>query len=120
VTGSDWIFRDALGNAWGSRRHFPSAVVDEFQRPFRVSGTAAAFQSLLGQGVQGVSPATLRRVRVRRLVVWGARDGVDSVAAGRRTATLLRARFVLVPGAGHLSMLADPTAVAHAIGLFAG
>ena len=49
------------------------------------------------------------------LVVWGSEDHVDSVAAGRRTAALLHARFVEIPGAGHLSMLAAPAAVAHAI-----
>ena len=119
VTGSDWIVRDALGSAWGAGRRIPNVAVDQFQRPFRVSGTAAAFRSLLGEGIQGVSSATLRRVHVRRLVVWGAQDGVDPVAAGRRTAMLLHARFVLVPRAGHLSMLAAPTAVARTIGAFA-
>jgi pimeloyl-ACP methyl ester carboxylesterase len=119
VTGSDWIFRRALKSAWGSTRPLPNAVVDQFQRPFRVSGTAAAFKPLLGYGIQGVSPATLRRVRVRRLVLWGAQDSVDSVAAGRHTATLLHATFVAIPRAGHLSMLAAPTAVAQAIGVFA-
>jgi pimeloyl-ACP methyl ester carboxylesterase len=120
VTGSDWVFRRALRSAWGSVRPFPKAVVDEFQRPFRVSGTAAAFKPLLALGIQGVSTATLQRVRVPRLVIWGAQDRVDSVSAGRRTAKLLQARFDLVPAAGHLSMLAAPTAVAHAIGAFAG
>jgi len=120
VTSSDWIIRRALKDAWGAERPFPTVVVDEFQRPFRVSGTAAAFQSLLGYGIQGVSPATLRQVRVPRIVVWGAQDSVDSVGAGRQTATLLHARFVLIRRAGHLSMLAAPTPVAHAIAAFAG
>jgi pimeloyl-ACP methyl ester carboxylesterase len=54
-----------------------------------------------------------------RLVVWGADDTVDSVAAGRATAALLRTRFVEIPAAGHLSMLAAPAAVARAIDEFA-
>jgi pimeloyl-ACP methyl ester carboxylesterase len=119
VTGSDWIVRSALKSAWGAGR-FPNLVVERFQRPFRVSGTATAIQSLFGEGIQGVSAATLRRVRVRRLVVWGAQDGVDSVTAGRRTATLLHARFVLIPRAGHLSMLAAPAPVSRAIDTFTG
>jgi pimeloyl-ACP methyl ester carboxylesterase len=49
----------------------------------------------------------------------GARDTVDSVSAGRRSAAALRAPFRLLPGAGHLSMLAAPNAIAHAIDLFA-
>jgi pimeloyl-ACP methyl ester carboxylesterase len=47
--------------------------------------------------------------------VWGASDNVDPVAAGRQSARDLHARFVLVPGAGHLSMLAAAPQVAAAI-----
>jgi pimeloyl-ACP methyl ester carboxylesterase len=47
--------------------------------------------------------------------VWGASDNVDPVASGRQSARDLRARFVLVHGAGHLSMLAAAHAVATAI-----
>ena len=116
VTGSDWIFRHGLKSAWGAGTPpYTNAFIDEWQRPFRVSGTAAAFASMLGYGIQGVSDAALGAVRVPRLVVWGAQDTVDSVAAGRRTAGLLHARFVEIPGAGHLSMLAAPRAVATAV-----
>jgi pimeloyl-ACP methyl ester carboxylesterase len=116
VTGSDWVFRLLLDNAWGPHPpSFDRAFLDEWQRPFRVSGTAEAFRSLLGYGIQGVTLDDLRRVSVRRLVVWGARDSVDSVSAGRRSATALHASFVVIPAAGHLSMLAAPAAVARAI-----
>ena len=54
-------------------------------------------------------------MNVPRVVVWGAEDSVDSVAAGRTSAEALRSRFVLIPGSGHLSMLARPRAVAAAI-----
>ncbi|MGH2932995.1 MAG: alpha/beta fold hydrolase [Gaiellaceae bacterium] len=121
VTGSDWIFREGLKSAWGSgHRPFTNAFVDEWQRPFRVSGTASAFASMLGHGVQGVDLATLRRVHGPRLVVWGAEDDVDSVSAGRRTAAVLGSRLVAIPGAGHLSMLAAPGAVARAVSTLAG
>jgi pimeloyl-ACP methyl ester carboxylesterase len=121
VTGSDWIFRKGLGNAWGSGQPpFTNAFVDAWQQPFRVSGTADAFASMLSHGVQGVDVATLRRVRVPRVVVWGAEDKVDSIASGRRTAAVLHARFVEIPRAGHLSMLAAPAAVASAISAAAG
>ena len=120
VTGSDWIFRKGLASAWGEGKPpFTDAFIDEFQRPFRVTDTASALSSLLSYGIQGVSASVLERVRVPRLVVWGAHDTVDSVSAGRRTAALLQARFVTVPKAGHLSMLAAPLMVARAIERFA-
>jgi pimeloyl-ACP methyl ester carboxylesterase len=48
-------------------------------------------------------------------VVWGSKDGVDPLGAGRQTARDLRARFILIPGVGHLALLTDPSAVARSI-----
>jgi pimeloyl-ACP methyl ester carboxylesterase len=120
ATGSDWVFRRVLRNAWGKDPPpLGDAILDAWQKPFRIPGTAAAFKAMLRYGIQGVSAQTLRRVRVPRLVLWGADDSVDSPAAGRATARLLRTRFVAIPRAGHLSMLAAPRAVARAIDEFA-
>jgi pimeloyl-ACP methyl ester carboxylesterase len=116
-TSSDWIVGKVVSGAW-PRAKLTHAVLENFEAPFRVAGTDAAFRSLLGHGIQGVSAADLKQVQTRRLVVWGAQDTVDSVSAGRKSATLLHARFVLVPNAGHLSMLATPAAVAAAIARF--
>jgi pimeloyl-ACP methyl ester carboxylesterase len=120
ATGSDWIFRRVLRNAWGKDPPtFGDATLDAWQEPFRIPGTAAAFKAMLRYGIQGVSTQALQSVRVPRLVLWGADDSVDSPSAGRATARLLRARFVSIPHAGHLSMLAAPAAVARAIDEFA-
>ena len=70
---------------------------------------------MLEAGIQGLSLRDLGRIRTPRIVVWGARDSVDSVTAGLASARALHARFVLIPGAGHLSMLVAPQAVAAAI-----
>jgi pimeloyl-ACP methyl ester carboxylesterase len=120
ATDSDWIVRRVLRNAWGKDPpRFDDPILDAWQAPFRIPGTAAAFKAMLRYGIQGVSKQTLQHVRVPRLVLWGAADSVDSPSAGRATAHLLRARFVSIPTAGHLSMLAAPRAVARAIDEFA-
>lgn len=119
VTGSDWIFRTALRGALGPNAHSDGQMVHQFQRPFRIAGTAAAFKSMLRYGIQGVSEQTLRAVRTPSLVLWGADDSVDSPAAGRKSAALLRTRYEAIPGAGHLSMLVAPVAVARAVDEFA-
>jgi pimeloyl-ACP methyl ester carboxylesterase len=119
ATSSDWIVRRVVRNAWPHSPPLTRALLAQFEDPFHVAGTDAAYRSLFAHGIQGVSPADLKRLRVRRLVVWGAEDTVDGVNAGRKTAALLRARFVLIPSAGHLSMLAAPAAVAAAIARFA-
>jgi pimeloyl-ACP methyl ester carboxylesterase len=116
VTGSDWIVGRALRGALGP--HAPKqshSALERWERPFRVAGTPAAFKQMLEVGVQGLSLRDLGRIRTPRLVVWGARDSVDSVPAGLASARALHARFVRIPGAGHLSMLVAPQAVAAAI-----
>jgi pimeloyl-ACP methyl ester carboxylesterase len=116
VTDWDWLFHKGLRTAWGSGRP-PStpAFVEQWERPFRVSGTASAFTSMLKYGIQGVSVSTLESLRPPAVVAWGSHDTVDPVSAGRKTAALLHAPFVEIPGAGHLSMLARPGSVAAAI-----
>jgi pimeloyl-ACP methyl ester carboxylesterase len=121
VTDWDWLFRKGLRSAWGTGSPPAGpAFVEEWERPFRVSGTAAAFASLLGHGIQGVSASTLASVRVPALVAWGSRDTVDPVSAGRHTAALLHAPFVEFPGGGHVSMLTSPALVARAIATVSG
>jgi pimeloyl-ACP methyl ester carboxylesterase len=116
LTDWDWVFRKGLRDAWGpGRPPFTKAFVDEWERPFRVTGTAAAFASMLGHGIQGVSTRTIESVKVPALVAWGRNDAVDSATAGRQTASLLGVPFVEIPGAGHLSMLAQPALVVQAI-----
>jgi pimeloyl-ACP methyl ester carboxylesterase len=122
VTGSDWIFRKGLASAYGpAAPQFTDAAVADWQRPFRVAGTAAAFKQMIPHGIQGWAAADLRRVHgVRTVVAWGAKDTTDAVSEGRKTARLLHAPFVLLPHAGHLSMLVDPSGVSRAIQRAAG
>jgi pimeloyl-ACP methyl ester carboxylesterase len=117
ATRSDWIFRKGLRAAYGPQVPVLDGVeLDRWKRPFRVAGTAAAFKQMLRYGIQGYTLADLRRVRgVRAVVAWGAYDTTDPVSAGRETAAALRARFILLPHAGHLSMLVDPVGVARAV-----
>jgi len=122
LTGWDWVFRKALASAYGPYGPpLTRAELDRWERPFRVAGTAAAFAAMLPRGIQGYTLGDLRRVQgVRVLVAWGEHDTTDSVQAGRTTARALRAPFVLLPRAAHLSMLVDPAGVARAVKLIAG
>ena len=116
ATDWDWLLREGLRGAWGTGTPpFSKAFIEEWEQPFRVGGTAAAFASMLGHGIQGVSVSTIQSVKVPALVAWGSHDTVDPMSAGRQTAALLHAPFVEIPGAGHLSMLARPALVARAV-----
>ena len=116
ATDWDWLLRKGLRGAWGTGTPpFSKAFIEEWEQPFRVGGTAAAFASMLGHGIQGVSVSTIQSVKVPALVAWGSHDTVDPMSAGRQTAALLHAPFVEIPAAGHLSMLARPALVARAV-----
>jgi pimeloyl-ACP methyl ester carboxylesterase len=120
VTSSDWIVRRTLKGAFGKRvPRLDGKALEPWERPFKVQGTAAAFRSLLRYGIQGFHLVDLHDVHTPRTVIWGADDTVDSVPAGRASARALRAPFTLIPGAGHLSMIVAPHAVARAIDRFA-
>lgn len=116
LTGSDFLVRQVLERALGPDRPLiSSTMLHEFERPFRVRGTEQQLREMLPHDIIGLDPSDLRRVHVPATVVWGQYDSVDSPSAGRRTAAALQAPFESIPGAGHLSMLVRPRAVAQAI-----
>jgi pimeloyl-ACP methyl ester carboxylesterase len=119
ATSSDWIFRRGLADAYPNHPSFTREFLEEWERPFKVRGTLDAFRAMLPYGIQGFQLAQLRTVHTPALVLWGAQDTVDSVSAGRKSAQALRAPFRLIAGAGHLSMLSAPDAVARAVDAFA-
>jgi pimeloyl-ACP methyl ester carboxylesterase len=113
---SPWAVKRIVANAYGpSQPSIDDAEVRRWIDPFRAKDARHALQGMAENGIAGVTRQDLRRVEVPALVVWGADDNVDPVESGRQTARDLRARFVLVHGAGHLSMLAAARAVAAAI-----
>lgn len=116
ATSSDWLVGRVVRNAWGpGAPKLSHATLQQFERPFRVPGTTGSLRALVARGLPGLSLAGLRRITVPRAVVWGANDNVDSVASGRASAAALGVPLQVVPGAGHLSMLAQPARVAQRI-----
>jgi pimeloyl-ACP methyl ester carboxylesterase len=116
ATSSDYLVGRIVRNAWGPHPpKLPHSTLRQFERPFRVAGTGAELRTLVAHGLPGVSLGDLAKIKVRRAVVWGADDTVDSVASGRASAAALGVRLELVPGAGHLSMLSQPRRVAARI-----
>jgi pimeloyl-ACP methyl ester carboxylesterase len=115
---SPWAVKRLIENAYGPN-HPPitNAEIRRWTDPFRAKDARQALEGMAQHGIAGVRRQDLRQLHVPALVVWGAKDDVDPVSAGRQSARDLRARFVLVPHAGHLSLLVAPTAVARAISL---
>jgi pimeloyl-ACP methyl ester carboxylesterase len=119
VLGSDWAVRRILQAAYGPLHpRLTHAEVERWRRPFHVQGTETALWSMTADGIPGFTLAELRRTRLHALVLWGSEDTTDPLGAGRRSARALRAPLVLLPGAGHLSMLVLPAEFARAVARF--
>jgi pimeloyl-ACP methyl ester carboxylesterase len=65
----------------------------------------------------GTSPwAVAARVQAPTLVIWGERDRLVSPRlAARTTATIPRARLLMLPGVGHVAQIEAPETVARAV-----
>jgi pimeloyl-ACP methyl ester carboxylesterase len=116
VLRSPWAVKRILANAYGPNHPtFDGAEIRRWTDQFRAKDARRALEGIAQKGIAGLTRQDLRRLDVPALVVWGASDTVDPVASGRQSARDLHAPFVLVHGAGHLSMLAAGKAVARAI-----
>jgi pimeloyl-ACP methyl ester carboxylesterase len=116
ATRWNWPAKELLLRAYGpTHPAITDARIDRWTRPFEAQGADHAIQTMATRQIAGVPRSALQALNVKATVVWGTRDGVDSPAAGRQTASDLRAPFVTIPGAGHLTLLTDPVAVARAI-----
>jgi pimeloyl-ACP methyl ester carboxylesterase len=113
ATRSDWIVRRILRSAYGPEHpKLDHAEIARWTDQFQARGARDALRGLAENGIAGFTRSELRRTHVHALVLWGAKDTVDSESAGRQTARDLRAPFKLLPGAGHLSMTEAPHLIA--------
>jgi pimeloyl-ACP methyl ester carboxylesterase len=116
ATRWDWPVEQILARAYGpDHPTLDHTLVAEWTKQLQAAGAEHALETMVGRPLPGLTRAEIQKLRVPATVVWGSKDGVDPLAEGRQTSGDLHAHFVLVPGAGHLSILTDPTAVARAI-----
>jgi pimeloyl-ACP methyl ester carboxylesterase len=116
VVDWDWAMRKIIREAYSPDAvHIDAAELGRWRRPLHVDGTEAALAEMLSDGIQGLRPSDLARVRVPAAVVIGQHDGAVPVSSGRRAAALLHAPITIIPGAGHLAHITHPQAVAAVI-----
>jgi pimeloyl-ACP methyl ester carboxylesterase len=116
VKGWDWALRRIIREAYAPDPvHVDRRELERWRRPLEVDGTEGALARMLSNGIQGLKLSDLARVRVPATVVFGQHDSSVPVASGRRVAAVLHAPMTIVPGAGHLSHITHPQAVADAI-----
>jgi pimeloyl-ACP methyl ester carboxylesterase len=116
VLGWDWAMRKIIREAYSPDAvHIDRAELERWRRPLHVNGTEDALATMISNGIQGLQLGDLARVRVPATVVFGQHDGSVPVSSGRRAAAVLHAPITIVPGAGHLSHITHPRAVAAVI-----
>jgi pimeloyl-ACP methyl ester carboxylesterase len=116
-TGTRWLFERYLtSNRSQLNEARQEALVEYLYRsertgePGRMARALHAFCGLRGQH-EIVSTGDLARVRTPTLVMWGGRDRFFPVRHGRRAAGhMARARFVVLPEAGHSPNWETPAA----------
>jgi pimeloyl-ACP methyl ester carboxylesterase len=93
--------------------------IDQWRRPLQVPGAESALWAMIHLGVPGLPPARLAElatIPVPKSVVFGAEDSAFSSNAPNLTAEQIGAGVpTVIPGAGHLTPVNSPTAVAAAI-----
>jgi pimeloyl-ACP methyl ester carboxylesterase len=114
ATRWSWPVKRIIANAFGAGPH-PNVPLHLWTDQLRARGAETAVRGMLAHGIAGLDRSTLQGLHIHATVAFGANDSVDSPAAGRQTARDLHAPFVLIPKAGHLSMLGNPRATATAI-----
>jgi pimeloyl-ACP methyl ester carboxylesterase len=116
VLGWDWAMREIIRRVYSPDPvHVDGRELERWRRPLRVDGTEGALARMISNGIQGLQLADLARVRVPAAVVFGQHDTSVPVASGRRVAAALGAPLTIIPGAGHLSQITHPRAVAAVI-----
>ena len=122
IKGWDWAMRRIIREAYAPEKvHIGAAEIARWRRPLEVDGTEDALATMIHDGLQGLHIADLARVRVPATVVFGQYDTSVPISSGRRVAAVMRAPPVtIIPGAGHLSQITHPRAVAAVITRAAG
>lgn len=116
VRGWDWALRRIIRQAYAlDPVHIDRRELERWRRPLEVDGTEGALAEMIANGTQGLQLADLARVSVPATVVFGQRDRTVPVAGGRRVAVAMHAPITVIPGAGHLSHITHPQAVAAVI-----
>ncbi|MFN8109340.1 MAG: alpha/beta hydrolase [Thermoleophilia bacterium] len=90
------------------------AEADAWLKPLRQHRTEQAFFKMAEHGVPALTASQISAIAVPRAIIWGQQDHQGGSLSATITA-LHHPPVHVIPDAGHLSMMADPTAFARAV-----
>ncbi|GAB3655821.1 alpha/beta fold hydrolase [Nocardioides korecus] len=120
VLSSDSLIRSVYGSACGAGcPRLDARGVDQWRRPLQVVGAEQGLWAMLDEGVPGVPPSELARLRdlpFPKRVVFGGADDTFAASAPFTTARRIGAPApTVIPGAAHLTPVNSPGQVAAAV-----
>ncbi len=89
-------------------RGLDPALAEEWLRPLRQGAAEAALPAMAGNGVLHLTPEQIRAITVPRGIIWGEADLRSGGSLSEARSNLGDPPTLVIPGAGHLSFLADP------------
>ncbi len=92
-----------------------SQLVQLWLRPLHQAGAENALKTMIENGVIGITPQQVAAITVPRAIIWGQFDKTDGGSLRGAIANLHHPETKIIAGAGHLSMVAKPSAFAAAV-----
>ncbi len=116
VTHWSWLDELFIRSQCGSTcRGLTPELAEAWLRPLRQGAAEQALPAIAARGVLHLAPAEIRAIEVPRAVIWGAEDTRSGGSLTQTRRNLGHPQTIVIPAAGHLSMVADPAAFASAI-----
>lgn len=111
-----WLDRRIFESECGSRcLGLSDQLIEAWMRPVRQGDAEEAFREVARHEMLHLTPEQVRAIRVPRGIVWGGEDDAAGGSLAGARANLDNPPTVVMPGAGHLSMVSDPKAFADAV-----
>lgn len=111
-----WVGRSIIRNQCGTTcKDVAPDLPEAWLRPMRQGDAERAQQVMARSVILHLSPDQLRRITVPRAIIWGSEDARSGGSLDQTRVNLGHPDEVLIPGAGHLSMVSDADAFAAAV-----
>ena len=106
-----WLFRQVCGPLCSGPS---SAQLDHWLRPLRQRSEEHALHDLMVNSDYGLTPAQISAISVPTAVIWGS-DDQQGGSLSKTITNLHHPAVHIIHDTGHLTMIADPAAFAHAV-----
>lgn len=106
------LFKGVCGPSCGTAT---PQLLASWLRPLHQAGEEQALKAMAANGVAGITPQQVAAIKVPHGIIWGQYDDSDGGSLSGAITNLHHPQTIIIPKAGHLSMVANPSAFAAAV-----